>query len=155
MKKITWFIIMALTILWTPHAPLAGTGTSKKINWATYDGAQSRNSENRKYFIYFYTEQCGFCTRLEKITFSDQAVIDYINANYTPVKVNADKEFKLARQFGIRGVPDLRFLTPKGEGIARWPGYIETKNLLPMLQWIHTNSYKTIKYKDFLVQRKE
>jgi thioredoxin-related protein len=152
MKKAT-FIIIALAILWTPQGTLAGT--SKKINWATYDRAQSQNNDNRKYFIYFYTEQCGFCTRLETKTFTDQAVIDYINANYTPVKINAGKEFKLARQFGIRGVPDLRFLTPKGEGIARWPGYIETKNLLPMLQWIHTDSYKIIKYKDYVKQHQE
>ncbi len=155
MNKITWLVIIFLATLWMPHPLLAGTGTSKKINWATYDNAKSRNTEKRKFFVYFYTEQCSFCTMLEKKTFSDQSVIEYINANYTPVKVNANKEYKLASQFGIQGVPDIRFLTPKGEGIARWPGYIETKRLLPLLQYIYTDSYETTSYKDFLKQKRE
>ena len=155
MKKITWFVTLALAILWMPHPILAGTGGSDKINWASYDNAQGRNDKNRKYLIYFYTEQCGFCSMLENKTFSDKLVIEYINSNYTPVKVNARKESKLAAQFGIQGVPDLRFLTPKGEGIARWPGFIETKSLLPLLQYIHTDSYENTSYKEFLKQKRE
>ena len=155
MKKITWLVIFSLATIWMPHPLPADTGASKKINWATYDNAKSRNNEDRKFFVYFYTEQCSYCTMLEKKTFSDQSVIDYINANYTPVKVNASKEFKLASQFGIQGVPDLRFLSPKGEGIARWPGFIETKRLLPLLQYITTDSYETTSYKDYLKQRNE
>jgi thioredoxin-related protein len=92
---------------------------------------------------------------LEKKTFSDESIIEYINSNYTPVKVNARKESKLATQFGIQGVPDLRFLTAKGEDIARWPGFIETKNLLPLLQYIHTDSYENTSYKEFLKQKRE
>jgi thioredoxin-related protein len=155
MKKITCIVALALTILWMPHPTPAGTGASNKINWASYDNAQNRNSEKRKYFIYFYTDQCGFCSMLEKKTFSDESIIEYINSNYTPVKVNARKESKLATQFGIQGVPDLRFLTAKGEDIARWPGFIETKNLLPLLQYIHTDSYEKTSYKEFLKQKRE
>lgn len=154
MKKNTLLITLALFLLWMPLQVLADRGTSDKINWASYANAQSRKDDNRKYFIYFYSEQCGYCNMLEKKTFSDKEVIDYINSNYTPIKINASKEFQLASKFGIQGVPDLRFLTPKGDKIARWPGFIETKRLLPLLQFIHTDSYETITYKDYLKQKK-
>lgn len=154
MKKMTWFITLALFLLCLPNPTSADTALSNEINWTPYATAQSRNTEKRKYFIYFYTEQCGFCNMLEKKTFTDKAVIDYLNSNYTPIRVNAGKEIKLASQFGIQGVPDLRFLTPEGENIARWPGYIETKRLLPLLQYIHTDSYVKISYNDFIKQQK-
>jgi thioredoxin-related protein len=154
MKKITLLIASTLLITWMPHPLFADKGSSDKINWASYASAQSRNDDSRKYFIYFYSEQCGYCNMLEKKTFSDKAVIEYINSNYTPIKVNAGKDFKLASKFGIQGVPDLRFLTPEGDGIARWPGFIETKRLLPLLQYIHSDSYESISYKDFLKQKK-
>jgi len=154
MKKSAWIISAALLLLWLPQQVPADQSTSNKINWSTYADASSHNDGNRKYFIYFYSDQCGFCERMEKKTFTDQAIINYLNANYTPVKVNAGKEFKLAARFGIQGVPDLRFMSPKGEGIARWPGYIESKRLLTLLQYIHTDSYESISYADFVKRQK-
>lgn len=155
MQKTTIFIAITLLLLWMPHPAVADKSASEQINWASYAAAQSRNDDSRKYFVYFYTEQCGYCDMLEKKTFSDRAVIDYINSNYTPIRINAGKEFELASKFGIQGVPDLRFLTSKGDGIARWPGFIETERLLPLLQYIHSDSYESISYKDFLKQNKD
>jgi thioredoxin-related protein len=91
---------------------------------------------------------------LESKTFTNQAVADYINANYTPVRVNAGTETSLASRFGIQGVPDLRFLSPKGENIARWPGYIESERLLILLRYISTDSYKSMNFGDFVKDQK-
>ena len=147
-------IFIVLLISWTPAAVAADTGGSNAINWSSYAEAKSNNSENRNYLVYFYTDRCPACTMLKKKTFSNKAIIEYINSNYTPVKVNASKEFKLASSFGIQGVPDLRFLTPKGKKIGQWLGFIESKQLLPLLQYIHTGSYENVSYRDFLKKRK-
>ena len=150
MRKIQLMIaFMGIALMLT-----AQTATSSKtgaaINWTTYDDAQKAGNDTRKFFIYFYTDQCGYCRLLETKTFTDETVADYINSNYTPVRVNAGKEFKVASRFGIQGVPDLRFLTTKGEGIARWPGFIETEKLLILLRYIATDSYKIMNFNDFV-----
>lgn len=150
MKTPTWIITLALVALWVPLPLSADKGPSNRINWSSYAEAEAKGDGDRKYFIYFYTDQCPACLMLKKNTFSDKAVIDYINANYTPIKVNAGKDPKLAARFRIQGVPDLRFMSPQGKDIGRWLGYIESKRLLTLLQYVETDSYEEISYKEFV-----
>ncbi len=154
MRKIKYLIILLSIALMLPVQLAAKSDAGVKINWSTYDEAQRAGNESRKFFIYFYTDQCGYCRLLEAKTFTDETVVDYINSNYTPVRVNAGRDFKVASRFGIQGVPDLRFLTSEGEGIARWPGYIESARLLILLQYIATDSYKNMNFNDFIDKRK-
>ncbi len=153
MPNIKSLIILLSIALILPAQLAAKSDAGPKINWSTYDEAQRAGDEARKFFIYFYTDQCGYCRLLEAKTFTDESVVDYINSNYTPVRVNAGKEIKIASRFGIQGVPDLRFLTSKGEGIARWPGYIESAQLLVLLRYIHTDSFKKMNFNDFLKEQ--
>ncbi len=155
MRKIdALIIVLCIALMVLPAQAAAKLRTGAKINWASYEEAQKAGNDSRKFFIYFYTDQCGYCKLLEANTFTDERVIDYINNNYTPVRVNAGKEIKIASRFGIQGVPDLRFLSSEGENIARWPGYIESARLLAMLQYIHTESYKKMKFSDFVKEQK-
>ncbi|MEJ2157767.1 MAG: thioredoxin fold domain-containing protein [Desulfobacteraceae bacterium] len=149
MRMRIWIILFVLMLV-VPHLVSADPGTSEKIDWSTYADARNRNDGSRKYFVYLYSDECRYCELMEKKTFTDPGVITYLNTNYTPVRVNTDKELRLAAQFGIQGVPDLRFLSPRGESLARWPGYIESKRLLTLLQYIYTNSYKSVSYGEYV-----
>jgi thioredoxin-related protein len=153
MRRIQSLIVLLSVALVIPMQAAAGSGDKAKINWSSYAKAQKDGSNGRKYFIYFFSDHCGYCKRLESKAFSDTTVIDYINANYTPVRVNIDKESKLAVRFGVQGVPDLRFLSPDGENIARWPGYIESNPLIIMLRYIATDSYKSKNFGYFVKEQ--
>lgn len=159
MKKMTWFITLALVLLWIPNSTLTEAASSEdkkdKIKWKPYATAKSQNSRKRKYFIYFYMEDCPHCDKLNEKTFQDKEVYDYINTNYTPIRVDIQKDVKLASQFGIQGVPDLRFLTPEGKNIARWPGYIEAKQLDTLLEYISTDSYEKISFNEFIKLKRQ
>ncbi len=150
MRTTAWIAALTLLALWVPLPLLAEKSASTQINWSTYAEAEAQSKGDRKYFIYFYTDRCPACVMLKKNTFSNKAVIDYINANYTAIKVNADKDPKLAARFRIQGVPDLRFLSPKGERISSWIGYIGSKRLLSLLQYIESDSYQEMSYKEFV-----
>ena len=146
MTRSLWIIVAALLVM----IPLSAKGISAgTIEWQSYDKAQQSRLD-RKLLIYFMADWCGYCRSLEKKTFTDQKVIDYINQNFLPVRINIDKEQQIAGHFGISGVPALQFLTPKGEPIARWPGFIEAKQLLPLLKYIKTDSYKTKNFNEFM-----
>ena len=153
MRIIKSFIIILSIVLVIPMQAAAGSRNEAKINWSSYADAQRNGSNGRKYFIYFYSEHCGYCNRLESKTFTDAEVVDYINTNYKPVRVNTGKESDLAARFGVQGVPDLRFLSPKGENIARWLGYIEGNRLIIMLRYVATDSYKSKNFKDFVKEQ--
>ena len=150
-------VIILLTILCGLVVPLASQSRAEPaatIAWQDYESAQKASQgQSRKFLLYFYTDWCGYCRKLDKETFSDKAVADYINNNFIPVRINSEKMPKVAGRYSVSGVPDLRFVSAKGEDIARWPGYIEASKFLPMLKYIHTDSYQTMSYGDFIKEK--
>jgi thioredoxin-related protein len=124
------------------------------INWRSYIDLQKGSEEaEKKFFIFFSSQSCSWCRLLESKTFKDKDIVSYLNANYRPVRISIDTEPKLAQAFSVTGVPDLRFLSPEGKQIARWPGYIEAKDLINLLKFIHTDSYQKMSYSDFIKQQ--
>ncbi len=144
-------LIIAFGIL--PIGTGASTAPNDGINWITFDEAQKFGQDaSRKYLLYFYTDWCTYCRKLEQSTFIDKEIAAYVNQNFIPVRVNSEQKPKLAARYRINGVPNLRFLTPKGEDIAHWPGYIEAARFLPLLKYIQTDSYLKMGYSEFLKQ---
>jgi thioredoxin-related protein len=155
MKIFGFLVILVSIVLAAPFQVPANRGIDQEIKWTTYNDAQKAGNDARKLFVYFFSDRCGYCELMDEKTFKDKAVVAYINSNYRPVRVNTGEERKIAVRFGIQGVPDLRFLTFEGEGIARWPGFIESAHLLTLLQYINTDSYKEMNYSDFVNSQKQ
>jgi thioredoxin-related protein len=136
-------------------AAAAGKKSEGLIKWRSFDAAQKqKNTEKRKFIVFFHADWCAYCHKLEKNAFSNQEIADYINTNFVPVKVDTMKESQTAARFGVRGLPNIRFLTPEGDGIASIPGYVEKKQLLTLLKFINTDSYKTMSIKEFTARGK-
>jgi thioredoxin-related protein len=140
---------LAMLLLLISDAVTAGKSEGL-IQWRSLDAAQKqKNAENRKFIVFFHADWCTYCHKLENNAFSNAEIADYINTNFVPVKVDTMKESQTAARFGVRGLPDIRFLTPDGDGIAKIPGYVENKQLLTLLKFIKTDSYKTMSIKEF------
>ena len=90
---------------------------------------------------------------LEKETFTNPDVFNFINTNYIPVSIDVDKERDLATRYRIQGVPDLQFLSKEGAVISRWIGFTKADHLLNMLKFIHSDSYLKMNFKDFIKQQ--
>lgn len=74
-------------------------------------------------------------------TFKDSSLINYLNDNFMPIRVNTDREPQTAGNYGVAGLPTTVFLTEMGEPIYSLPGYIATDPLMSMLKEI--NGIKT------------
>jgi len=98
----------------------------------------------------FYADWCGFCKKMDNETFKDAAVVNYLNENFISIKVNSDKEQQVARDFYVQGLPTIWFLSNDGERLTSLPGYVPADRLLPLLKFIHTESYKKMKFSEFL-----
>ncbi|MBP9601818.1 MAG: thioredoxin fold domain-containing protein, partial [Lutibacter sp.] len=116
-----------------------------------------------------YTVWCGPCKMLDKNTFSNKDVANYINKNFYAVKFNAEGNEKvnflgksytnpgfdpkssgrnssheLSGYFGIRAYPTIVYLDEEAKLIAPIPGYQSPKQLELYLKLFASNDYKTI-----------
>ena len=108
---------------------------AKEIAWQSFaDGMARGKSENKKIFLHFYANWCGACRIMENKTFKEPAVVAYINENFIPIKVNADREPETSQIFRVRALPDNWFIDEDGKPIGHQPGYINPENLKGILK---------------------
>jgi len=63
------------------------------IHWYTLEEALAANeAKPKKIFIDMYTDWCGWCKVMDQKTFTNADVITKLNADYYPVKFNAEQE---------------------------------------------------------------
>lgn len=146
------------------------TGTSQEIKWMSMnDALEAQKKAPKKIFLDAYTVWCGPCKLLDKNTFSNKDVANYINKNYYPVKFNAEgtEEIKyrehtftnpnydpnrkgrnsqhdFARAMKITGYPSLVFFDEKGNLIGPIPGYRTPHQLELFLKLFVGEDYKKI-----------
>lgn len=145
---------------------------AQKINWITLEEAvNAQKKEPKKIMIDAYTNWCGPCKMLDKNTFQNKSVVDYINKNYYAVKLNAEGNEKItfkgnvftnpgydpkransrnsshqiAQHFGVRAYPTILFLDEQANFIGPIPGYKTPRQLELFLKLFKGDEYKKIK----------
>lgn len=132
-------IMMALAVFWA--FPMDSVRSGNQINWYTYDdGMAEARQSGKSIVIYFHADWCTYCVRMQKETFTHDSVIDFMNSKVVAVKVDVDREKKVARSFGVRGLPATVLLMRNGDQVGPMPGFIPPKNYLAMLTKIMEQS---------------
>jgi len=132
------YVCHALLILfclstWSPNSTVASEG----IKWYTYDeGMALGKNEKKRVFLHFYADWCHYCKKMAEEAFQDPSVVSFINENFIAIRVNADKEIKIASNYGVIGLPTSWFLEGNGDKIGNLPGYIPPERFLSMLKKI-------------------
>ena len=74
-------------------ATIAGFSQSETVKWLNIEEAEElMTKEPKKMLIYVHTDWCGYCKLMERKVFNDKDVAKYLNANYYPVKLNAEQK---------------------------------------------------------------
>jgi thioredoxin-related protein len=115
----------------------ASYGASNSVKWYTFDeGMALGQSQEKRIFMHFWAEWCGYCRRMEKKTFSNPAVIAKLNENFISIKVDFDRDKRLVTMFNVAGLPDNWFFSKDRKEIKHQPGYIPPEKFLVMLKKI-------------------
>ena len=165
MKKLSILFILLVSI----------SINAQEINWISLEDAVAAQKTNpKKIMIDAYTNWCGPCKMLDKNTFHNADVVNYINKNYYAVKFNAEgndeisyegniyknpnynpakankrnSSHQLASYFGVRAYPTIIYLDTKGKLIAPIPGYQKPSQLETYLKMFHSDAYKDITTKE-------
>ena len=89
---------------------------------------------------------CGFCHKLENTTLSDQAMVEYIHANFIPVHLDADRDRKAVRGLKAKTLPATIVLSPDRKVLARLIGYRDAEDF-------HDELEKSLQRYDDLTQQ--
>lgn len=117
-----------------------------------------KNLEGKKIIVDVYTSWCGWCKKMDKTTFEDPTIVDFLNENFVFVKFDAErrepiiwkgevydsarvgrrKTNKLAVKFldGRLGYPSIVYLDDNLEKITKTAGYKDATKMLAELQRI-------------------
>ena len=99
--------------------------TTDKVSWVDdYENALEKSKlRDKPLMIYFYTDWCSWCRKLERETYNNDQVATLLNENFICLRINAEKHPNLTAQYVIPGFPVTLFLSSNGEELGRIIGY--------------------------------
>lgn len=160
LRKFLFFSILLFTTI----------AQAQKVQWMTMNEAlEAQKEEPKKIFMDAYTTWCGPCKMLDKNTFSNKDVANYINKHYYAVKFNAEGEEEInykGKSFGnpnfdpnrkgrnsqhsfasamkVTGYPSLVFFDEEGNFLNVTAGYRTPRQLEVFLKLFAQDDYKEI-----------
>jgi thioredoxin-related protein len=157
------------------------TAAPKTIKWVTMEEAQALTKKVPKpLFVDVYTSWCGPCKMLDRNTFSDPKLAEYVNKNFYAVKFNAESgdpvtfkgqklenpDFNPANTGGRNGTHHLTYAIANVDGRIAYPtvvyldsdlkvlapvqGYLTPDQMEPILNYFGEGHYKTQDYQAFM-----
>lgn len=133
---------------------LSKADNSGDISWYSYEeGVEQIKNGDKKGYIHFYTDWCGYCKKMENETFSDSDVADNLNQDFVPIKINAEDEPDIARQYGANQFPFNHFTDRENEPIGNQPGFIPPDMMVNLLEYLSTDDYKKMQFDEFMDRR--
>lgn len=126
---------------------------SNSITWVSIEEAQELiRKQPRKVFIDVYTTWCGPCKLMDRTTFKDEKVREYVKAKYYAVKLNAEStrltkfkgqeitEKELVNSFQVQGYPTILLMDEDLESLQTKLGYMKAGQFRKLLENYYQNN---------------
>ncbi len=162
--------IATFLLLSVAFVPASNAG-KEKIQWLSIEEASLKMKQTPKpVIIDLYTKWCYWCKVMDKKTYNNQKVVDYINEKFYPVKLDAEtkdvvqwrnkdfeynsdvkvNEFSLFITNGQLSFPTTVIYTSANEAPATVPGFMSPDEIEPVLKYFGENHYKKQTFQEFL-----
>jgi thioredoxin-like negative regulator of GroEL len=106
------------------------------VSWR-HDYAAARREaaeKGRALLIDLGTENCVWCKELDARTFKDPGVVALLNDRCVPVKVDAQRDARLAAALRVRSYPTLVVAHPDGRILVYQEGFVDAARFKELMQ---------------------
>ena len=152
-----------------PEKATAEAGGMTSISWMSVEEAAGKlQQEQRPVLIDLYTTWCGWCRQMDKRTYSNKKVAEYLQDKFYPVRVDAEthavitwggrtfqfnpqyrsNEFAMYLTHGRLEFPTTIIIVP-GQEPQAIPGFMEPKDLELLVKYFGEGAYKTTSFDDY------
>jgi thioredoxin-related protein len=145
----------------------------KKIDsteWISLEEAQKQLTVSKKpVLIDLYTDWCGWCKVMDKQTYSNKKVAEYLKQNFYSVKVNAEstkniqwmgKQFQFNQQYktndfamyltrGQLSYPTTVIIPTDGSGPQAIPGFLKPSDFELILKYFGEGKYGKVPFEEY------
>jgi thioredoxin-related protein len=157
------FSLAALLLVVLPAAKKPVPAPRPAVSWLSIDEATEKLAkEKRPVLIDLYTTWCGWCKQMDKKTYSNKNVAEYLSGKFYTVKFDAEShstiqwqgksysfnpqyrcnEFAIYLAHGQLEFPTTIIIVP-GEEPQAIPGYMEPKDFEPLVKYFGDGEYRT------------
>ncbi len=111
---------------------------AEELNFINDDlrtGLNRASGEGKLIFLEFWANYCTPCKVMEEYTYTNPSVIERMNDNYIPVKINIQSfdGFDLKNQYKVTVLPTIIVLDSKGRQVARYEESMSASQLTAVL----------------------
>lgn len=146
-------------------ADASGLAVENSNKWYSFDeGLKQAQKEKKPVMIDFYADWCHWCKVMDKKTFSEKTVTDYLRKNFISIKLetenrNDSNHFKgntyssaqLTKAFRVTALPTIAFLDKNQDPVTIFPGYIPPETFISFLKYIYKECYlNKISFEEFM-----
>lgn len=168
MQTLRFGFLLLLPLLFS-GASLPPSPPETKLWLSLDEAARLLKGEKRPVLIDLYTDWCGWCKVMDKKTYSNKNVIDYLGKKFYAVKFNAESkqgiqwngktyqfndrsrtnEFAIYLSGGQLAYPTTVILPADGSAPQAIPGYLETAEFEKLVKYFGEGHYRKTAYEDY------
>lgn len=149
----------------------AESAADNEIHWITdINELQAKMQQQpRKVIVDMYTGWCGWCKKMDAATYTNPALVKYVNNNFYAVKFDAERkdtihyqgrDYYFFEQYKANGwaidlmkgsmsYPTTIFMTENFQNPTPIPGYHDVKEMELFLTYFGDNAYRRQKFDDY------
>lgn len=146
---------------------LLNTSNSFALDFFDYKRGLFKAKIENKYVLLNICDDSDYCKKLEKETFNNQDIKNIIDEKFIPIRIKPlsnnlitinnkiifEKDY--VNSLKVNVIPSIYFMDSNGKFVSGTiKGFIPHDKLNPILEYIYTDSYKSLKFKDFLLKKR-
>lgn len=165
MKTLALILVLSLS-------SILAQAQKPEVNWMTWEEVlEAMKTDPRPVIVDVYTDWCGWCKRMDQSTYSDPAVVDYVNKSYYAIKFDAEQkepitvgdstyvfvpqgrrgyhQWAAVIMDGRMSYPTTVFYDDKLARLQPVGGYLDKKQFMTIVSYLGEGHYKTTPYEQY------